>query len=98
MRAHTYPMYTHLYIYIYIITFIKEGMIFSFRNFFQKLSEFRQLPKHVYIKIKIFVCFVFIFLSTIRKIYIVLYKDLIKKVQLMRAYTCLCKQYIPIFI
>jgi hypothetical protein len=45
MRARTYPMYTHLYIYIYIITFIKEGMIFSFRNFFQKLSEFRQLPK-----------------------------------------------------
>ena len=45
MRARTYPMYTHLYIYTYIITFIKAGRIFSFRNFFQKLSEFRQLPK-----------------------------------------------------
>ncbi len=45
MRARTYPMYTHLYTGIYIITFIKAGKIFSFRNFFQKLSEFRQLLK-----------------------------------------------------
>ena len=30
---------------VYIITFIKAGRIFIFRNFFQKLSEFRQLPK-----------------------------------------------------
>jgi hypothetical protein len=31
--------------HIYIITFIKAGKIFCFRKFFQKLSEFRQLPK-----------------------------------------------------
>jgi hypothetical protein len=48
IRARTYGKY---------ITFIKAGTISKFRNFLQKLSEFRQLAKtedaYIYIKIKI---------------------------------------------
>ncbi len=70
MRALTYHMYTHLYIYTYIITFIKAGRIFSFRNFFQKLSEFRQLPKTRVYKNKDFSLFcVYFFVNNTQDLY-----------------------------
>ena len=65
MRARTY-----VYTFIYIITFIKAGRIFIFRNFFQKLSEFRHLPKtRVYKNIDFCLFCVYFFVNNTQDLY-----------------------------
>ena len=76
IRARTYGKY---------ITLIKAGTIFNFRNFFQKLSEFRQLTKtedaYIYMyknkNIDFYLYCIYLFNQTMRMFYIELYKQYI---------------------